>query len=111
MNPTTEKHIRYIIEQIYREMYEAAYPEDSDYDKAMKMEKEEHRNHGAYQLHYLSKMVEEEIIVEHTQHLDDVWADRVKSTVILGAAPMSNVEKVNENRLQENLEPIKIEEE
>lgn len=106
MNPTTEKHIRYIIEQIYRDMYEAAYPERSNYDKAKNMD----ANHPAYQLHYLDKIVEEEIIVEHTQHLDDVWADRVKTTVILGAAPMSNLEAVNENRLLEDLEPIEIEE-
>lgn len=93
-----------VFHMIMDELYEKAEP-GMDYRQALRQgDREDER--PRYLLHYLDEDTQQEIIEKHVEDLKSWKADKVRNTVHLGAAPCTNMYRVNEERKEAGLEPL-----
>lgn len=104
MVKSTEELIE-IRDEVYRKLYEAAEP-SGDYDKMRN--RENPFDHKRYELYYLSNGKQLEIISDTLgdHNISHYNVEKIRRTVLLGAAPSSSKEKVNEKRKEEGLDPV-----
>lgn len=95
-----------LVNKIYTELYEASYP-SADYDQLVERADEGGEDMvPAYRLHYLPHEKCKDIVEKHLQDIGDREASNIATSIYLGAAPSGSLEKVNENRKKQGLEPV-----
>lgn len=92
-------------DEIIRRLYKEAEP-GMDYDD---VDKPRDGDHSWYELHYLDDGTSKQIIrkVCEEEGFSDKDTSTVVSSILLKYAPSSSLEKVNEARKEEGLEPAK----
>lgn len=96
-----------VTEDLLKELYSEATP-SADYHELVRKKKEGDKEieKPYYAVHYLPEDKQNEIVQRHVEDLKRWERGKVKFSVLLGPAPTSIKEKVNENRRQEGLEEI-----
>lgn len=104
MVKSTEELIE-IRDEVYKKLYKAAEP-SKDFEKMM--DGENPYKYDRYELHFLENGKQLEIISDTLGNYDlyHYNVKKIRRTVLLGAAPSSNKEKVNQKREEVGLDPI-----